>query len=216
SQPQDRPRSAVEHMSSAVEVGRTRMSVEEQMERIRRHQQGAIRERRREDGSLSRSLSFTKDNPYYTLQMRKKSPVISPDEQDDRRDTSPEERELATKPTEAEKNCKNTEGLESGNAYLENKEKAPLSRSASIKESLLKSASPKPVLNEDQSEPKCVSPLEYRRTLAAQNSLQTAVMVRVGTEEDEEEEEEEQPSSQEQDMSYELTNSKHGTLMSVK
>uniref|UniRef100_A0A8C2B408 Pleckstrin homology domain containing, family A member 5 n=1 Tax=Cyprinus carpio TaxID=7962 RepID=A0A8C2B408_CYPCA len=215
SQPQDRPHSAVEHMSSAVEVGRTRMSVEEQMERIRRHQQGAIRERRREDGSLSRSLSFTKDNPYYTLQMRKKSPVISPDEQDDRRDTSPEERELTTKPTDAERNCKNTEDLESGNAYLEKKEKAPLSRSASIKESLLKSASPKPVLNEDQSEPKCVSPLEYRRTLAAQNSLQTAVMVRVGTEEDEEEEEEEQPSSQEQDMSYELTNSKHGTLMSV-
>uniref|UniRef100_A0A671K566 Pleckstrin homology domain-containing family A member 5-like n=1 Tax=Sinocyclocheilus anshuiensis TaxID=1608454 RepID=A0A671K566_9TELE len=67
--PQDRPRSAVEHMSSAIEVGRTRMSVEEQMERIRRHQQGAIRERRREDGSLSRSLSFTKDNPYYTLQV---------------------------------------------------------------------------------------------------------------------------------------------------
>ncbi|KAL0196458.1 hypothetical protein M9458_010030, partial [Cirrhinus mrigala] len=64
----DRPRSAVEHMSSAIEVGRTRMSVEEQMERIRRHQQGALRERRREDGSLSRSLSFTKENTYYTLQ----------------------------------------------------------------------------------------------------------------------------------------------------
>ncbi|XP_016134818.1 pleckstrin homology domain-containing family A member 5-like isoform X20 [Sinocyclocheilus grahami] len=203
SQPQDRPRSVVEHMSSAIEVGRTRMSVEEQMERIRRHQQGAIRERRREDGSLSRSLSFTKDNPYYTLQTRKKSPVISPDE-------------LTTKPTEAEENCKNTEALKSGNANLVNKEKAPLSRSASIKESLLKSASPKPVLNEDQSEPKCVSPLEYRRTLATQNSLQTAVMVRVGTEEDEEEEEEEEkPPSQEQDVSYELTNSKHGTLMSV-
>uniref|UniRef100_A0A673N1N3 Pleckstrin homology domain-containing family A member 5-like n=1 Tax=Sinocyclocheilus rhinocerous TaxID=307959 RepID=A0A673N1N3_9TELE len=202
SQPQGRPRSAVEHMSSAIEVGRTRMSVEEQMERIRRHQQGAIRERRREDGSLSRSLSFTKDNPYYTLQTRKKSPVISPDE-------------LTTKPTEAEENCKNTEDLKSGNTNLENKEKAPLSRSASIKESLLKSASPKPVLNEDQSEPKCVSPLEYRRTLATQNSLQTAVMVRVGTEEDEEEEEEEKPPSQEQDVSYELTNSKHGTLMSV-
>lgn len=53
--------------------------------------------------------------------MRKKSPVISPDEQDDRRDMSTEERELTTKPTEAEKNCKNTEDLESGNAYLENK-----------------------------------------------------------------------------------------------
>ncbi|XP_016367570.1 pleckstrin homology domain-containing family A member 5-like [Sinocyclocheilus rhinocerous] len=217
SQPQDRPRSAVEHMSSAVEVGRTRMSVEEQMERIRRHQQGALRERRREDGSLSRSLSFTKDNPYYTLQMRKKSPVISPDEQDDRRHTSPEEQpQLTTKPTDAEENCKNTEDVESGNANLENKEKAAVSRSASIKESLLKAAGPKPVLNEDQSEPKHTSPLEYRRTLATQNSLQMAVMVRVGTEEDEEEEEEdEKPSSQEQDVSYELSNSKHSTLMSA-
>ncbi|XP_058629565.1 pleckstrin homology domain-containing family A member 5 isoform X13 [Onychostoma macrolepis] len=217
SQPQDRPRSAVEHMSSAVEVGRTRMSVEEQMERIRRHQQGALRERRREDGSLSRSLSFTKDNPYYTLQMRKKSPAISPDEQDDRRDMSPEEQpQLTTKPTDAEENCKNTEDVQSGNANLENKEKAAMSRSASIKEALLKSAGPKPVLNKDQSEPKRTSPLDYRRTLATQNSLQTAVMVRVGTEEDEEEDEEdEKPSSQEQDVSYELSNSKHSTVMSV-
>uniref|UniRef100_A0A9J7YV68 Pleckstrin homology domain containing, family A member 5 n=1 Tax=Cyprinus carpio carpio TaxID=630221 RepID=A0A9J7YV68_CYPCA len=214
SQPQDRPRSAVEHMSSAVEVGRTRMSVEEQMERIRKHQQGALRERRREDGSLSRSLSFTKDNLYYTLQTRKKSPVISPDEQD----TSPEEQpQLTTKPTDAEENCRNTEDVESGNANLENKEKASVSRSASIKESLLKAAGPKPVLNQDRSEPKHTSPLEYRRTLATQNSLQTAFMVRVGTEEDEEEEEEEdeKPSSQEQDVSYELSNSKHSTLMSV-
>lgn len=68
-QQQDRPRSAVDNMTGALEVGRTRMSVEEQMERIRRHQQGALRERRREDGSLSRSLSFTRDNPYYTLQV---------------------------------------------------------------------------------------------------------------------------------------------------
>ncbi|XP_048011861.1 pleckstrin homology domain-containing family A member 5 isoform X1 [Megalobrama amblycephala] len=216
SHPQDRPRSAVEHMTSAIEVGRTRMSVEEQMERIRRHQQGALRERRREDGSLSRSLSFTKDNPYYTLQTRKKSPVISPDEQDERRDVSPEERELKAKSADAEENCRETDDVESGNANLENKEKPAVSRSASIKESLLKSAGPKPTLNEDESEPKRLSPLEYRRSLATQNSLQTAVMVRVGTEEDDEEDEEdEKPSSQEQDVSYELTNSKHGTLMSV-
>ncbi|XP_067247545.1 pleckstrin homology domain-containing family A member 5 isoform X10 [Chanodichthys erythropterus] len=216
SHPQDRPRSAVEHMTSAIEVGRTRMSVEEQMERIRRHQQGALRERRREDGSLSRSLSFTKDNPYYTLQTRKKSPVISPDEQHERRDVSPEERELKAKSADAEENCRETDDVESGNANLENKEKPAMSRSASIKESLLKSAGPKPTLNEDESEPKRLSPLEYRRSLATQNSLQTAVMVRVGTEEDDEEDEEdEKPSSQEQDMSYELTNSKHGTLMSV-
>uniref|UniRef100_A0A8C1QCN1 Pleckstrin homology domain containing, family A member 5 n=1 Tax=Cyprinus carpio TaxID=7962 RepID=A0A8C1QCN1_CYPCA len=110
----DRPRSAVEHMSSAVEVGRTRMSVEEQMERIRKHQQGALRERRREDGSLISCLSL----PLLFPQTRKKSPVISPDEQD----TSPEEQpQLTTKPTDAEENCRNTEDVESGNANLENK-----------------------------------------------------------------------------------------------
>ncbi|XP_077091238.1 pleckstrin homology domain-containing family A member 5 isoform X34 [Siphateles boraxobius] len=214
SYPQDRPRSAVEHMSG-VEVGRTRMSVEEQMERIRRHQQGALRERRREDGSLSRSLSFTKDNPYYTLQMRKRSPVISPDEQDEHRDPSPEDLERerqAGKHTDAEENCRETRDVDSGNANLENKEKPPVSRSASIKESLLRSVT----LNEEESEsekPKRLSPLEFRRSLATQNSLQTAVMVRVGTEE--EEDEDEKPSSQEQDVSYELTNSKHGTPMSA-
>lgn len=45
-------------------------------------------------------------------------------------------------------------------------------------------------------------------------SLQKAVMVRVGTEEDEEEEDDEKPSRQEQDVSYEMTNNKHSTLMS--
>lgn len=69
---QDRPHSVVDHVGSGVEGTRQRMSVEEQMERIRRHQQGTLRERerRREDGSLSRSLSFTKDRTfYYTLQV---------------------------------------------------------------------------------------------------------------------------------------------------
>uniref|UniRef100_A0AAY4D6K6 PH domain-containing protein n=1 Tax=Denticeps clupeoides TaxID=299321 RepID=A0AAY4D6K6_9TELE len=70
----DRPRSAVDQACLA-EGGRTRMSVEEQMERIRRHQQGAaLREKRRDqENSLSRSSSFSKDqipsNPYYTLQV---------------------------------------------------------------------------------------------------------------------------------------------------
>uniref|UniRef100_A0AAY4D6W1 PH domain-containing protein n=1 Tax=Denticeps clupeoides TaxID=299321 RepID=A0AAY4D6W1_9TELE len=70
----DRPRSAVDQ-SCLAEGGRTRMSVEEQMERIRRHQQGAaLREKRRDqENSLSRSSSFSKDqipsNPYYTLQV---------------------------------------------------------------------------------------------------------------------------------------------------
>lgn len=38
-------------------------------------------------------------------------------------------------------------------------------------------------------------------------------MVRVGTEEDEDDDDE-KPSSQEQDVPYEMTNSKHSTLMS--
>ncbi|XP_051546688.1 pleckstrin homology domain-containing family A member 5-like isoform X19 [Myxocyprinus asiaticus] len=212
----DRPRSAVEHVSSAIEVGRTRMSVEEQMERIRRHQQGALRERRREDGSLSRSLSFTKDNPYYTLQARKKSPVISPDEKDNSRDLSPGDRELMMKLTDTEQNCKDTEDVEQGCDNLEKEEKQPVSRSDSIKASLSKRISPKPFLNEEEMDPKRLTPMEYRRTLATHNSLQTAVMVRVGTEENEEEDEEdEKPSSQAQDVSYELTNSKHNPLMSV-
>uniref|UniRef100_A0AAY4D6J3 PH domain-containing protein n=1 Tax=Denticeps clupeoides TaxID=299321 RepID=A0AAY4D6J3_9TELE len=83
----DRPRSAVDQACLA-EGGRTRMSVEEQMERIRRHQQGAaLREKRRDqENSLSRSSSFSKDqipsNPYYTLQTRKREEVVSPDRQE--------------------------------------------------------------------------------------------------------------------------------------
>uniref|UniRef100_A0AAY4D769 PH domain-containing protein n=1 Tax=Denticeps clupeoides TaxID=299321 RepID=A0AAY4D769_9TELE len=80
---QDRPRSAVDQACLA-EGGRTRMSVEEQMERIRRHQQGAaLREKRRDqENSLSRSSSFSKDqipsNPYYTLQVPLLERQISP------------------------------------------------------------------------------------------------------------------------------------------
>lgn len=50
-----------------------------------------------------------------------------------------------------------------------------------MKESLLKSAGPKPTLNEDESEPKRLSPLEYRRSLATQNrcdSLHSALDIR--------------------------------------
>uniref|UniRef100_A0AAR2LIK4 Pleckstrin homology domain containing A5 n=1 Tax=Pygocentrus nattereri TaxID=42514 RepID=A0AAR2LIK4_PYGNA len=96
----DRPRSAVEQMTGGVEGARQRMSVEEQMERIRRHQQGALRERerRREESGLSHSLSFSKDHPhYYTLQVAVTSSTLSPEEQDGRRkerEMPPGEREL--------------------------------------------------------------------------------------------------------------------------
>uniref|UniRef100_A0A8C7XPL3 Pleckstrin homology domain containing, family A member 5 n=1 Tax=Oryzias sinensis TaxID=183150 RepID=A0A8C7XPL3_9TELE len=67
---QDRPRSAVEQAGFGDrEVGRPKMSVEEQLERIRRNQEAvSLRERRRE--TPSRSPSFTKDNLLLQKQTR--------------------------------------------------------------------------------------------------------------------------------------------------
>ncbi|XP_071395911.1 pleckstrin homology domain-containing family A member 5 isoform X3 [Centroberyx affinis] len=65
----DRPRSAVDQMGVGErEVGRARMSVEEQLERMRRNQQASLREKKRE--TPSRSPSFSKDNPFVVLQSR--------------------------------------------------------------------------------------------------------------------------------------------------
>ncbi|XP_034382117.1 pleckstrin homology domain-containing family A member 5-like isoform X1 [Cyclopterus lumpus] len=66
----DRPRSAVDQTGFGErEVGRTRMSVEEQLERIRRNQQASsLREKKRE--TPSRSPSFSKDNPLNIHQSR--------------------------------------------------------------------------------------------------------------------------------------------------
>lgn len=60
--------------------------------------------------------------------------------------------------------------------------------------------------------------LDHLKTLSTENSLQTAVMVRVGTEEEEEEDEEklsEQSQNQIIKDSYDLTTSKLGNLVSV-
>ncbi|XP_053097755.1 pleckstrin homology domain-containing family A member 5 isoform X4 [Pangasianodon hypophthalmus] len=173
----NRPNSTVEHISSSVEGVRQRMSVEEQMERIRRHQQGALRERRREDGSLSRSLSFTKDTPYYyTLQMSTKRREMSGGDSNQIRATTFKE------------NCKAMEqelGKVSGSEFGEKVSVA--------------SRSP-----------------EQGKPLGTEDSLQTAVMVRVDTEENDDDED---LSGQSQDRiikdSYNLTSSKHSTTASA-
>ncbi|XP_040007138.1 pleckstrin homology domain-containing family A member 5-like isoform X7 [Xiphias gladius] len=66
----DRPRSAVDQTGFGErEVGRTRMSVEEQLERMRRNQEASsLREKKRE--TPSRSPSFCKDNPFVIMQTR--------------------------------------------------------------------------------------------------------------------------------------------------
>ncbi|NXL43802.1 PKHA5 protein, partial [Podilymbus podiceps] len=74
----ERPRSAVEQLCLA-ESTRPRMTVEEQMERIKRHQQACLREKRKglniigvSDQSPSQSLSFVRDNPFKLAQNQKK------------------------------------------------------------------------------------------------------------------------------------------------
>uniref|UniRef100_A0A3B4EUS0 Pleckstrin homology domain-containing family A member 5-like n=1 Tax=Pundamilia nyererei TaxID=303518 RepID=A0A3B4EUS0_9CICH len=73
----ERPRSAVEQQLCAMESSRPRMSVEEQLERIRRHQQGTLREKKKslsirgssQENTPSRSHSFTKENHYRNTQV---------------------------------------------------------------------------------------------------------------------------------------------------
>uniref|UniRef100_A0A8C7G7J4 Pleckstrin homology domain containing, family A member 5 n=1 Tax=Oncorhynchus kisutch TaxID=8019 RepID=A0A8C7G7J4_ONCKI len=70
----DRPHSAVEQTCGPGEreSGRARMSVEEQLERIRRHQQASLKEKKRSSSSISpsRSPSFSKENPFITQRAR--------------------------------------------------------------------------------------------------------------------------------------------------
>ncbi|ELW60572.1 Pleckstrin homology domain-containing family A member 5 [Tupaia chinensis] len=74
----ERPRSAVDQLCLAETV-RPRMTVEEQMERIRRHQQACLRERKKglaivgsSDQSPSQSTSNTRDNPFRAAQTQKR------------------------------------------------------------------------------------------------------------------------------------------------
>ncbi|XP_063251256.1 pleckstrin homology domain-containing family A member 5 isoform X1 [Prinia subflava] len=80
----ERPRSAVEQLCLA-EGSRPRMTVEEQMERIKRHQQACLREKRKglniigvSEQSPSQNLSHVRDNPFKLAQQnRKKDDTVS-------------------------------------------------------------------------------------------------------------------------------------------
>ncbi|XP_028286075.1 pleckstrin homology domain-containing family A member 5-like isoform X5 [Parambassis ranga] len=88
----ERPRSAIEQQLCAAESSRPRMSVEEQLERIRRHQQGTLREKKKglnirgsgQENPPSRSHSFTKENHFRSMQsqMRRRDEVMSSDIQE--------------------------------------------------------------------------------------------------------------------------------------
>ncbi|XP_067415272.1 pleckstrin homology domain-containing family A member 5 isoform X1 [Emydura macquarii macquarii] len=79
----ERPRSAVEQLCLAENI-RPRMTVEEQMERIKRHQQACLREKKKglniigiSDFSPSQSSSFIRDNPVKLTQNRRKDDMVS-------------------------------------------------------------------------------------------------------------------------------------------
>ncbi|XP_025066352.1 pleckstrin homology domain-containing family A member 5 isoform X2 [Alligator sinensis] len=79
----ERPRSAVEQLCLA-ESTRPRMTVEEQMERIKRHQQACLREKKKginiigiSDQSPAQSPSFFRDNPFKLTQNRRKDDLLS-------------------------------------------------------------------------------------------------------------------------------------------
>ncbi|XP_039400410.1 pleckstrin homology domain-containing family A member 5 isoform X2 [Mauremys reevesii] len=79
----ERPRSAVEQLCLA-ENTRPRMTVEEQMERIKRHQQACLREKKKglniigvSDLSPAQSSSFVRDNPFKLAQNRRKDDMVS-------------------------------------------------------------------------------------------------------------------------------------------
>ncbi|KAM9171802.1 pleckstrin homology domain-containing family A member 5 isoform 1-T1 [Pangshura tecta] len=79
----ERPRSAVEQLCLA-ENTRPRMTVEEQMERIKRHQQACLKEKKKglniigvSDLTPSQSSSFVRDNPFKLTQNRRKDDMVS-------------------------------------------------------------------------------------------------------------------------------------------
>ncbi|MGH0146634.1 UNVERIFIED_CONTAM: hypothetical protein FKN15_019470 [Acipenser sinensis] len=80
---EERPRSAVEQLC-LMESSRPRMSVEEQMERMKRHQQASLREKKKglniiasHENSPSRSPSFSKENPFKSAQLCKMEDAMS-------------------------------------------------------------------------------------------------------------------------------------------
>uniref|UniRef100_A0A8C9R404 Pleckstrin homology domain containing, family A member 5 n=1 Tax=Scleropages formosus TaxID=113540 RepID=A0A8C9R404_SCLFO len=80
----DRPRSAVEQLC-VPDSARPRMSLEEQLERIKRHQNASLKDKRKslnilsQENSPSRNSSFSKENTFRSLQSRKREETVSGD-----------------------------------------------------------------------------------------------------------------------------------------
>ncbi|XP_076152654.1 pleckstrin homology domain-containing family A member 5 isoform X6 [Alosa pseudoharengus] len=209
---EERPRSAVEQSGCGTLEGvRPRMSVEEQMERIRRHQQASLRRRDSSGGaqesSLSRSSSFNREqisiNPYYTLQSSKRGDAVSPDRQRLEASLQALEQEMLERasamlntPSSQVPQPPKPPAQEEVLATEERMNSPPVEQSSPKVEEKQRKEEEEEGMQEEvegkEEEQERQRREEQILMLGSQNSLQTAVMVRVGTEEDDDEEEEEQ------------------------
>ncbi|XP_015207574.1 pleckstrin homology domain-containing family A member 5 isoform X29 [Lepisosteus oculatus] len=216
----DRPRSAVEQLC-LVETSRPRMSVEEQLERIRRHQQAALREKKRglsiigsQENSPSRSPSFSKENPFKSLQVRKRDDVVSSDIKEI--EASLRDQDLdKDQETPAEEIARLKEAVESERYNVDKELSKP--EKVLIPERYVES-DPEEALSPEQEADK-QKKVDRIKAIIAKNSMQNVVpVVNLKTEDTTEEETTVQEQEKMINISYELAAeaSKRSKLVAVK
>ncbi|KAG9345858.1 hypothetical protein JZ751_009014 [Albula glossodonta] len=223
----DRPRSAVEQLCQ-VETGRPRMSVEEQLERIRRHQQASLRERKKglnvlggQENSPSRSPSFSKENPFNkenpfrtVQQSRRRDEVVSSDIQE--LEASLREQDLVKEQeSPAEEIARLKEAVMQENFNMERELSKP--DKVVIPERYVESEPEEALSPEEEADKQ--KKVDRIKALIAKNSMQSVVpAVTVSPEADVEEEAAVQEQEKMINMSYELAAeaSKRSKLVAVK
>ncbi|XP_034032174.1 pleckstrin homology domain-containing family A member 5-like isoform X10 [Thalassophryne amazonica] len=220
----ERPRSAMEQQLCAVESSRPRMSVEEQLERIRRHQQGSLREKKKglsilgssQDNTPSRSPSFTKENHFRTKQsqMRRRDEVMSSDIQE--LETSLRQQEVVREQeTPAEEIARLKEASQTDDFNMDRELSVP--EKVLIPERYMET-DPEEVLSPEEEADK-QKKVDRIKALIAKNSMQCALpAMTLSPEEETEEETAVQEKEKMINMSYELAAeaSKRSKLVAVK
>ncbi|XP_034032167.1 pleckstrin homology domain-containing family A member 5-like isoform X3 [Thalassophryne amazonica] len=206
----ERPRSAMEQQLCAVESSRPRMSVEEQLERIRRHQQGSLREKKKglsilgssQDNTPSRSPSFTKENHFRTKQsqMRRRDEVMSSDIQE--LETSLRQQEVVREQeTPAEEIARLKEASQTDDFNMDRELSVP--EKVLIPERYMET-DPEEVLSPEEEADK-QKKVDRIKALIAKNSMQCALpAMTLSPEEETEEETAVQEKEKMINMSYEL------------
>ncbi|XP_039625682.1 pleckstrin homology domain-containing family A member 5 isoform X3 [Polypterus senegalus] len=169
----DRPKSAVEQLCLA-DCSRPRMSVEEQLERIKRHQQASLREKKKgvnligsQENSPSRSSSFSKENHFRPIQHQKKEDWLSSDIKE--LETSLQQNELdVNHETPAEEIARLKEAAESEQFIVEKELSKP--EKVPIHERYIESDTDEPLNPEDEADKQ--KKVDRIKSIIAKNSLQ--------------------------------------------